>query len=348
MTTVPTDRETERLERTLADTRRDRDSYRIRYQSAVAEVHALSQRLSLIEDVQRVNFRPPKWTTRTGRTVKHHATVVSILSDTHWDEVVNPAEVGGINAYNRDIAIERLRAYTTGLVKTSRRYLAGVDYDGCVLMLGGDMFSGTLHDLAETNEDTSFGSLLFWSEHLAAVIGALVNEFGRIHVPVVVGNHGRQTRKPRTKLRARDNLDWLLAHIVAKHFDGDKRVTFDIPDSTDAIVPVYDTIHLLTHGDQVTGGAGIGGIWPPIMRLQARKRVRTPHDILVMGHFHQLIAAPQAGIIVNSSLKSYDEYAAVSNYKPEQPQQAAWLVTPEHGVSFSWPVIAPMHYAGPR
>ena len=54
---------------------------------------------------------------------------------------------------------------------------------------------------------------------------------------------------------------------------------------------------------------------------------------------HQLIMAPEQGLIVNGSLKGYDEYASVSNFRPERPQQALWLVTPENGISVSAPVL---------
>jgi hypothetical protein len=155
----------------------------------------------------------------------------------------------------------------------------------------------------------------------------------------VVGNHGRRTRKPRAKRRVRDNFDWLIGQMVANHFAADSRVTFDIPDATDALVSVYDSTFLLTHGDQVGGGSGIGGIWPPIMRMAAKKRNRYAFEAVVMGHWNQLIAAPTAGVIVNGSLKGYDEYAAVSNFMPERAQQALWLVAPNEGVTFSAPVF---------
>jgi hypothetical protein len=152
----------------------------------------------------------------------------------------------------------------------------------------------------------------------------------------VVGNHGRMTMKPRAKFRARDNADWMLAHMVRRITE--PRITHIIPESADCIVPVYNTVHLLTHGDQVHGGGGIGGIWPPIKRLQARKQIASPHDVICMGHWHQLVAAPSAGIIVNGSGKGYDEFAYTNAFEPEPPQQALWLVTPERGAAATWAV----------
>ena len=335
--------DTDALERRNAKLRRDNSSLRRQLDAADAREAELQDLLAFHDAIAAAQLSPPKWLSPKTPRKGHRATIVTLLSDTHFDEVVNPDEVGGLNAYDRDIATKRLKRWAEGTITLARDYLTGVTYDGAVIMLGGDMFTGNLHDLAETNEDTLFGSLMYWSEQLAAAITMIADEFGKVHIPVVVGNHGRLTRKPRTKQRARDNMDWLLGHMLAVQLSSDK-VTFDIPDSTDAWVPVYDTTHLLTHGDQATGGGGIGGIWPPIMRMAARKSQRyaaegRTFDTIAMGHWHQQIVAPEAGLIVNGSMKGYDEYAAVNNFRPEQPQQALWLVTPERGITMSAPVL---------
>jgi predicted phosphodiesterase len=306
-----------------------------RQRGTLAAVERENDALRRVAEIAGTPLNPPKWLRPRKTKGPHTATVCTILSDCHFDEVVNPAELAGRNAYDRTIAELRLERYFGGVVKLTHDYLAGVTYDGCVLMLGGDIHE----ELSETNAGTALETVLHWSQQIAAGVQLLADTFGAVHVPVVVGNHGRRTRKPRAKRRVRDNFDWLIGQMVANHFAADSRVTFDIPDATDALVSVYDSTFLLTHGDQVGGGSGIGGIWPPIMRMAAKKRNRYAFDAVVMGHWHQLIAAPTAGVIVNGSLKGYDEYAAVSNFMPERAQQALWLVAPNEGVTFSAPVF---------
>lgn len=307
--------------------------------NALVAVERENETLRQVNELSKRELRPPKWLSPKKKGDKS-ATVCTMLSDLHLDEVVNPDEVGGFNAYDRGIAEQRMERFFAGTVKLARDYLSGVSYSGCVLMLGGDLVSGDIHEeLVETNEGTTLETVLYWTERIAAGIGVLADEFGNVHIPAVVGNHGRRTRKPRAKRRARDNIDWFIAQLLAKQFAQDKRVTFDIPDGTDTLVTVYDTTFLLTHGDQVGGGGGIGGIWPPLMRMVARKRTRYEFDTLVCGHWHQLIMAPTAGLVVNGSLKGFDEYAAVSNFVPERAQQAMWLVAPGQGVTFSAPVF---------
>lgn len=333
-------------EREIASARRDASNARAALKEQTADIERLEALVALHERIDSSAMSPPKWTRPTKPSKGHKAIVVSMLSDLHLDEVVNPDEMDGYNAYNRAIAVIRLERWAKKMIEVSRDYLSGVTYDGAIVMLGGDIFSGNIHgELRETNEDTVYGSLMFWSELLCAALELIVEEFGKLHIPVVVGNHGRATLKPRAKLRARDNIDWVLGHIVARHFANWSNVTVQVTDATDLLVPAYGVTHLLTHGDQVTGGAGVGGIWPPIMRMVQRKMTRAAgiperqFDVVCMGHWHQLITAPSQGLIVNGALKGYDEYAAVSNFRPERPQQAMWLCTPENGITVSAPIL---------
>lgn len=288
--------------------------------------------------------RQPKWVTKPPKSSKqHHAIPILFLSDLHLDEVVRVEEVRGVNAFDRKIAEGRLIRLAENFVQVTREHWAGVTYDGVIMPLGGDIFSGEIHDeLKESNEDSILGSLIHWINPMADIISMLADEFGKVHIPVVVGNHGRTTRKPRAKFRARTNYDWAFGHALARAFDKDPRITFDIPESADCRFEVYDKSILLTHGDQVTGGSGIGGIWPPIMRLAARKRAHAdaigqPFNYLILGHWHQLVYGKD--FIVNGALKGYDEYAFLQGFSYEPPQQACWLMTPEHGITWTAPIF---------
>lgn len=287
-------------------------------------------RLDVLEGVDRLNPDPPKWKTPK-RPKTGSATVVAMLSDTHWDIVVRPEDVAGVNEYNRGIATERTKTWAlelAGLPDTGPR----ADIDGLVLLWGGDMMPGPIDDAHLVgSEDTILGTLLYWSEQAAAAIRLQADAYGRVHVVVVVGNHGRLTLKKRTHLKARDNLDWHLAHLVRRELRGDDRVTWQIDEAPDAEFTVYQHRHVLTHGDQTKGGGGIGGVFPPIMRMVARKQQRQAalgraFDHLWLGHFHQVINGP--GWSCNGSLIGYDSFAADNNFLAEPPAQIVGYVTP--------------------
>jgi hypothetical protein len=332
-----------KAEARIADVRRDRDAARQALKVSRAEVDSLAARLHLVEQISDLDPRPPKWLTPGKKRSAHHATVTTILSDAHFDEVVNPDEIGGVNAYNRDIATMRLRRYFDQVCTVARDHMAGVTFDGCVAMFGGDMLSGDIHEeLTVTNEATVLQSCLYWSELLAAGITQLADEFGQVYVPVVVGNHPRRSRKPRSKGRAVDNFDWFLGHLVARLLRDDARVTFAIPEAAHIHFDVYGTKYRLEHGDSARGGGGwIGAIGPVMKREQkirtASEAMDQPFDHLVVGHWHQL--SWLRGATINGSSKGLDEYAAINGFGFEPPQQAMWLTTPERGITLQAPVF---------
>jgi len=326
----------------LIRVRKQRDSFANQNARLTGKIEELERALSVVDLAEGMSIQPPTWLA-PAKPKLSAATLVVMLSDTHFDEVVDPDEMEGLNAYNREIAVMRLERWTQNVIKLARNYLAGVNYDGVVIILGGDIFTGDIHEeLALTNEDTMIGSLLFWSEQVAAAIQLLTDEFKKCHVVSVVGNHGRTTRKPRMKQRVRTNFDWLIAKMIERHFRADRRVTFTIPESADALIQIYDYGHLITHGDQVSGGGGIGGIYPPIMRMRARKQGRylatgKSFSTLWLGHWHQYISTPS--MIINGSLKGFDEYAMIMGFSHEAPQQALAVVTPEKNITIQAPVF---------
>ena len=178
---------------------------------------------------------------------------------------------------------------------------------------------------------------------LETIIKQLHATFGNVFIVGVTGNHGRNTHKPRAKRRNHSNFDWLLYQILRRRFSDNERITFLIPDGPDAIFKLYSHRYCLTHGDQFRGGDGIIGPLGPITRGDIKKRSRQAqmqagYDTLLMGHFHQLIQLHS--MIVNGSLKGYDEYASQLNFKFESPRQAMWVTHPEIGITFSMPVYA--------
>ncbi len=308
----------------------------------------LAKSLDLVQRIEGAEIRPPTWLRRPPKASKS-AVACILLTDTHFDGVVNPAEVMSLNAYGRRIGELRLEAAVTNAVRIARDYVAGIDYAGAVLFLGGDMIEGEIHDeLRETNEGTVVETLLHWTGPMAAGIDFLTEAFGKLHVAAVVGNHGRRQRKPPAKRRAADNYDWLLYKLLARQFAADERITFQVPEAADALVPVLGTRYLLTHGDQFRGGSGISGSMAPLALGEHRKRKKhgsaekltgkreMAYDILVMGHWHQRLRLP--GVMVSGSLKGYDEFSFVQNFAWEPPTQSFWITDPEHGPTIEVPI----------
>jgi len=265
-------------------------------------------------------------------------------SDWHFGEIVDSSQVGGVNEYDLSIANERVRRVINNTIDLLTNHMVNPDYPGIVFALGGDMVSGDIHDeLVATNETEIMPVVLELWGVLIWCIETLAEHFGKVFVPAVSGNHARNTQKIRAKGRNFTSFDWLVYQFLAKHFEGDARVAFCIPDAPDAYYRIFGHRYLLSHGDQFRGGDGIIGCLAPIMRGDHKKRSRNAqidraYDTLLIGHWHQLIQMRR--VIVNGALVGYSEYANQNNFGYEPPQQALWITHPDKGITFQMNVYA--------
>lgn len=285
----------------------------------------------------------PTWLHKQNENARVFGVPTLFASDWHWGEVVDQQQINNVNKYNLDIAHRRAQSMINIAINLLKHRFNKPEYAGIVFALGGDMVSGDIHEeLSVTNEVEMMPAVLDIWGVLIWCIETLAENFGNVFVPAVVGNHGRNTHKIRNKNRVHTSFDWLIYQFLAKHFESDKRVQFHIGDGADVYYEVFNHRYLLTHGDQFRGGDGMIGALGPIIRGDHRKRTRNAqinheYDTMLLGHWHQLIQLQR--LIVNGSLKGYDEYAYINNFPFEPPRQALWLTHPEYGITFSAPIL---------
>lgn len=90
--------------------------------------------------------------------------------------MVDHAQIGGVNAYNHQIAVDRAKRCFRTFIDLTTNHLSRPKYDYAVLALGGDCPSGIIHDeLRETNEFPIHVSVFSLAEHIAAGIIAMHN-----------------------------------------------------------------------------------------------------------------------------------------------------------------------------
>lgn len=286
----------------------------------------------------------PDWVLRdsSGKAPRHQSVPTLLACDWHWGERVDPGQVGGVNAYDMATAHERVKTLISRTVNILKHHMKHPHFPGIVFALAGDFVSGDIHDeLSRTNEKPIMPVLLDLYGVMIWAIETLADEFGRVFVPAVAGNHARITQKPFAKDRAGLNFDWLLYCLLEKHFVKDSRIQFMIPDGPDATYRLHGHTYCLTHGDQFRGGTGMAGAVNPILRGDHKKRSRNgqiemPYDTLVHGHWHQTLNLGR--VIVGGSLIGYNEYAFNGNFPFEPPTQSLWLTHPEHGITFMMPI----------
>lgn len=291
---------------------------------------------------------PPAWVADPGGPARTSGTPVTIWSDWHLGEVVELAETNGANAFNLAIAEARIQKLVDGTIDLCKNHMVGTSYPGIVVMLGGDLVTGEIHDeLTRTNDLDPLPTVLWARDRIVAGLSRLADVFGRVFVPCVAGNHGRMSRRVEHKHFAVRNFDWLISTLCEKYFQdiGDRRVVFHAPGSNEALFKVNDSSYLLLHGHDLgtSGGDGIIGSLGPILRGRMKvgnqkRSVGTDFDTLVVGHWHQYIAL--RGLVVNGSLKGFDGFARAGIRAPFEPAtQALWFDHPRHGITARWPIF---------
>lgn len=308
-----------------------------------AENRRLSKLLGLVDSYHAGAGDPPEWMRPSRKPSPMRATAVMQLSDLHLDEVVNPAEVGGLNAYSRSIAEMRLRRWANRACDMGD--LHRHEWDGAVVILGGDFVSGAIHEeLRETNADVLPGTMVHWAPLLAAAIRQVADFYGAVHLPAIVGNHGRLTIKMPAKRRGRNSWDWLLYQMIRSHLASDARITWDVAEGSYLFVPVHGETYYVTHGDEVGGGNGWAGVWSPLGTIRRRGiEMAAAHGLRVYAacvhHWHQSVMAHSRGLSLNGSLKGHDEFAASLRFVPEEAIQNWWVHTPKRAATLSGPLF---------
>ena len=262
---------------------------------------------------------------------------VMLCSDWHVEEPVDPKTVNGANEYSLAIADRCIG----DLADAYEWFLRDSRYD-CrtgVVWLGGDLFSGYIHEeLQEGNFLSPVQAVLWLQDRIERMLRriAATTTLERIVVVCNDGNHGRLTHKIRVSTRTANSLEYLMYCNLAVRLADDPRFEFQVAESDWAFLEVYGRTLAFTHGDSFQYGGGVGGMSIPIRRGTSRQFQGRNIHYVSMGHFHQRQDFGDIG--VNGSMIGFSPYAQRIHAAPEKRQQSWFLVDSEHGKCLSAPV----------
>lgn len=293
--------------------------------------------------LSKISPDPPNWLPKEQKEGVPGVPILCV-GDLHWEEQIDPVQISNYNAYNIDIGKKRMERLAKKTVHLCKDCLSGGEtIPGIVVPLLGDMFTGDIHDeLSATNELPILPAYRSLFETLITFFTHLADNFGRVFIPCVIGNHTRLTKKKRFKNQVCTSFDWLLYTSLETHFNTikDDRIQFYVADNIDAFFTVYSHRYCITHGHDIgaRGGDGIIGAIGPIMRgdLKIRRQAKElsqGFDTLIMGHWHTPLFLP--GAICNGTLKGYDEFAHGNRMVPTLPTQNLFFSRPDGTIV--WP-----------
>jgi hypothetical protein len=209
-------------------------------------------------------------------------------------------------------------------------------------MIGGDIVEGETifpHQSWCVDSDLWEQSIKNAPRIISDLIIHMASIFRHVHVYSVPGNHGRSQPKnagasPRTNF---DMISTQITRLIVSKVYNSNRVSWDIDhDDFYRVIPVLGQNILLIHGDQISGGGGIGGY--PLTGL-ARKiagwtaSISEEWDSIFLGHFHR----PMSGVIqnkmffANGTTESDNEFALEVIGESGRPCQRIVFFNEKHG-----------------
>lgn len=260
-----------------------------------------------------------------------------LVSDVHFDELVQLEEMHGINEYSPFVAKQRIDKLFQELLL----YTEELKIKDLWIKLLGDMVSGMIHEELMMHAELGITqAVLQLAEYLSQWIAEIRPRFERIEVLGLGGNHGRMTKKPMFKGRQSMSYDVMVYHFMEIHLR-DIVDSFDIPVAPFAVRDCRGVSIFSTHGDTLKGGTGlnpVSGTWGrDLAKLSAGfKRHNLGFDIAEFGHFHEgdmnLKGFDETKIIPNGSVVGANEFSIGAVKRASRPNQSVYMI--EDGKGF--------------
>ncbi len=259
--------------------------------------------------------------------------VLALASDWHVGARFRAEETNGFNAFDIDIATDRIQNYFSKLCDELERLRTVRTVTSFTLCLLGDMIEGALHEDARrpgVGTDTSPREQAeICQDLIAGGILELLNIFPKVHVVTTHGNHGRMTEKKMSSQGFGYSEEQFIYSGLAKEFSRrGSDVSFYSPPQKIFPVDVLGKKILVTHGDTLKAKS-FSALDSNFYKLRGQYGC----DYMIMGHFHYPVNTPVMSI--NGSLIGYTPFAYENTYPLTAPSQTLLTVTADEGVQAS-------------
>ena len=307
----------------------------------VDEVSLLKSRQGIIEYLSNVHICEIKKPKNTSNHSDN--TAVTLFSDVHWENKIEPGKVNYLNEYNPEIAAKRCENYFIRLCELIEEEQCHRKVSTLVIGFLGDFINAWLRE--EAMQTNYKAPLIALGEVKAMIIRGLRyvkanTKLDRIVCSMLVANHGRNTNKIQHGNITETNLEYMVYCDIKQNAElyGLGEIEIRVPKGALDFVKVYDYNIAFQHGHVgFKYQGGVGGIFIPLNKYFSNLNNRERVDYLCIGHYHQLTYTPK--IVVNGSVCGIDSYAYNLNLPYERPQQALFFINSKYGRTKTLPIF---------
>lgn len=264
-----------------------------------------------------MNFDLPPLNLTIQNGVEKKRMAFALISDVHFNEIVNPTRIEGYNEFNNKICIEGLDKVFQEVHKFNASILK--------VYLAGDLVSGILHGLDTKGELPVTESVVQLAKYLANRLNSISDLYDSIEVVMVNGNHSRLYPKPVSDFKAFD-LEHLLYEIMKSLIIKDNIKThysksgYAIDNVGTIDKPAYVGIH---HSDNKKLN--------PLSSADVLKQFEIFDEMfgvriisLLAGHTHKPIFSVNnrgGNVLINGCVSGSNEYGFTNDFLPLKPYQ---------------------------
>ncbi len=152
--------------------------------------------------------------------------------------------------------------------------------------------------------------------------------------------NSRNSEKRKISTENKNSYEYLMYHMLRRHFNENERVNFIIDDGYLTYIDIYDYKIRFHHGHAMNYGGGVGGVTIPVAKAIAQWDKETKAYLDIFGHFHTLMMdTGTSKFVLNGSLVGYSPFALRIKAPFEQPKQAFILIDKQRGKTISAPIF---------
>ncbi len=301
-----------------------------KYKAAVKNIELMEEQTEFLNLLGEARD-PEAWEQEIKKGTSH-ATAIACASDWHIEEPVDSKKVSGKNRFNLNIAEQRIHKFFEKIPVYVDRYVPMTKE--LILWLGGDFYSGHIHDdLIQTCALSPNNACLWWMERVNDGISFLRKEMPKLNllIPCNDGNHGRITEKMRVSTRTENSLEWFTYKVMERDWHRrDAKVRFRVCDGYHLILEVHGRLIRFHHGDGINYQGGVGGLSIPTRKAIAQWNKANRVDLDVFGNWH---GHEDGGIYFrNGSLIGYGAYSVKIKADYEPPMQGFLVFDKKFGL----------------
>jgi predicted phosphodiesterase len=297
--------------------------------------------LDIIKDkISYVNF--PNKICNAFPKSKNTIEAVLLVSDIHCGEVINPEEIGFINAYNIEIMKKRLER----IFYYFAYYCSKFEITKAHILFLGDLFSGNHQDeLIRTNEVHEVDALFLLQELITQQLLKIESKFQSIECEFVVGNHSRiPIGKLQYKSAAKLNYEYILSKQLQQIFEirpQQQKIKINTCNSLFKVKEIAGRKFLMTHGHTLSKGSNsfasipyyglsmsAAKLYGALLQSEVEEDTTSLFQDILMAHLHTSarVKITSGNLYINGAIIGTSDFSLYKMNAISKPEQTMLFV----------------------